>query len=246
MVNKYFLEVFESVPRQGPGSDEETKKAYSFLETLPTRPNILDIGCGKGKQTIALSKLSDGHIIAMDMHKAFLSSLQKSVFKRDLQDRITCLLADMGEIPFLENEFDLVWAEGSAFIIGYQQALSKWKKYIKPGGYLAFSDCVWLKSNPPKELTDFWKGEDYVLPTVDEVLQHSRIEGYTELNHFTISINSWTSEFYDYIEKELDLVKDKYKGNVEAQDTFFAIEEEIRIFNQFNEYFGYVFFVFQK
>ena len=151
MINQYFLEVFESVPRQGPGSNEETQKAYSFLNNLPINPSILDIGCGKGKQTLELANISNGHIVALDMHKAFLTALQKSVSEKNLQDRITCLIGDMGEMPFLEEEFNVLWAEGAAFIIGFKQALINWKKFIKPGGYLAFSDCVWLKDNPPQE-----------------------------------------------------------------------------------------------
>jgi ubiquinone/menaquinone biosynthesis C-methylase UbiE len=242
MINEYFLEVFESVPRQGPGSNEETRKAYSFLTDLPKNPTILDIGCGKGIQSIELAKISNGHVVAMDMHKPFLSGLQLHVVKENLQDKITCLVGDMGAIPFLDKQFNTIWAEGSAFIIGYKRALTEWKKYIKPGGFLVFSDCVWLKNDRPKELVDFWKSEAVDLPTVPDVLKQAKQSDYTFINHFTLSNNSWKAGFYDYIEKVLTKVKDKYKGNVEAQDTFFAIEQEIEMFNKYHEYFGYEFF----
>jgi ubiquinone/menaquinone biosynthesis C-methylase UbiE len=246
MIDNYFLEVFENVPRQGPGSNAETFKAYSFLTEIPKNPTILDIGCGKGIQTVELARISEAHIIAMDMHKPFLKALQHAVAEKELQAKISCLVGDMAQLPFLENEFNVIWAEGSVFIIGYKQALKEWKKQIKANGYLVFTDCVWLKSNPPKELADYWQAEEIELPTIPEVLEQAEKEGYKKINHFTLSKNSWSQEFYMPIEQKLEEAKDKYKENKEAQTTFSAIIKEIEIFNKYNDYFGYEFFVFQK
>ena len=50
-----FYQVFESLPRQGPGCKGATRKAYSYLPTLPKDAKILDIGCGSGTQTRELA-----------------------------------------------------------------------------------------------------------------------------------------------------------------------------------------------
>lgn len=245
MINQYFLEVFERVQRQGPGSNTETHKAYKTLTNLPQTPAILDIGCGKGMQTIDLADISDGHIIAMDLRKPFLQALQIKVDEQGLQNKISCLVGDMANLPFIEQQFNVIWAEGSAFIIGYQKALKEWKSFLKQGGYLAFSDCIWLKSNPPEELVNFWKSIGYALPVKSDIINTAQTEGYKVISSFTVSHRSWKEEFYDHIERELEFVKDKYRGNVEAQDTFFEIEEEIRIYDKYNDYFGYEFFILQ-
>lgn len=245
MINQYFLEVFEKAQRQGPGSNAETNKAYKTLTDLPQAPAILDIGCGKGMQTLELARISDGHIMAIDMHKPFLHDLQKEVRKQGLQNKISCLIGDMAELPFMEQQFDLIWAEGSAFIIGYQQALKEWKTYLKRSGYLAFSDSVWLQGNPPEGLVNYWKSIGYTLPHKSDIIKTAQTEGFDLISNFTVAHTSWKDEFYDHIEKELKLIKDKYRGNVEAQDTFFEIEQEIEIYNEFNDYFGYEFYVLQ-
>ena len=56
-------EVFNAdLPRQGPGDNKSTKKAFSYLE-LPSDPCILDVGCGNGMQTLELARLTNGGIL---------------------------------------------------------------------------------------------------------------------------------------------------------------------------------------
>ncbi len=52
----FVFTMHEGLPRQGPGSNACTRKAFSMLTNLPARPEILDIGCGSGMQTIELAR----------------------------------------------------------------------------------------------------------------------------------------------------------------------------------------------
>jgi ubiquinone/menaquinone biosynthesis C-methylase UbiE len=246
MINEYFLEVFEGAPRQGPGSKAETEKAFKLLSDISATPAILDIGCGKGKQTFDLMELTEGHITAMDMHIPFLNKLTERIRKEKLQHRILPMIADMGDLPFVRDQFDLIWAEGSAYIIGYHRALSEWKKFLIPGGYLVFTDCVWMTDNPPKELVSYWEKEGLKMPTITQIIDKAKEEHYEIIEHFSLSHDSWRSEFYNYIEEEIERVRNRYRGNIEAQDTFFAIDEEIEMFDKYHDYFGYEFFVLRN
>ncbi|NVM05200.1 MAG: SAM-dependent methyltransferase, partial [Candidatus Helarchaeota archaeon] len=51
------FELHTDLPREGPGSNEFTRKAFLMLKNLPQEPKILDIGCGSGMQTIEIAKL---------------------------------------------------------------------------------------------------------------------------------------------------------------------------------------------
>jgi tRNA1(Val) A37 N6-methylase TrmN6 len=42
--------MFEELPQQGPGSDESTSLAFSFIPSPARKGTILDIGCGSGMQ----------------------------------------------------------------------------------------------------------------------------------------------------------------------------------------------------
>ncbi len=50
-----FFEIHSGLPREGPGDDASTRKAFSMVPSLPASPLILDIGCGPGMQTLELS-----------------------------------------------------------------------------------------------------------------------------------------------------------------------------------------------
>ncbi len=64
----FFYQVFEFLPRQGPGCAGATKKVFSLLPPLPDNANILDVGCGSGTQTRDLAGLTPGIITAVDNH----------------------------------------------------------------------------------------------------------------------------------------------------------------------------------
>jgi len=90
-MDEIFFEIFEALPRQGPGDEKSTRKAFKKLGELPDRPEILDVGCGTGVQTLALAKLTPGKITAFDNHvirqrhqdkkdaQATLASLQQEI-----------------------------------------------------------------------------------------------------------------------------------------------------------------------
>lgn len=48
-------------------------------------------------------------------------------------------------MDFVPESFDLIWAEGYIYIIGFKKGLQDWKKFLKPGGYLICSEISWFK-----------------------------------------------------------------------------------------------------
>lgn len=77
-----FFEIHRDLPREGPGNNESTRKAFHLLNGLPSQPNILDIGCGPGMQTIEIAKMTNGKIIAIDTHEPFLEELNRRAEKQ--------------------------------------------------------------------------------------------------------------------------------------------------------------------
>ncbi len=65
---KVFFEVYEALPRQGPGNRACAEKALGLCRDLPQMPAVLDLGCGVGGQTLHLSQFTRGSILAIDSH----------------------------------------------------------------------------------------------------------------------------------------------------------------------------------
>ncbi len=246
-MNKYFYEVFENIPRQGPGLKESTQKAFNSIKRhLPSRPEILDIGCGKGSQTIELAKISEAKITAIDNHQFFLDCLEEAAQKAELAEKISCINADMSDLPFSSNLFDVIWSEGAVFIIGIKEGLKQWGKFLKKDGFLVLTDLVWLKEYRPAELIQHWKQEGLTVFTIEQILEAARQEGYHLIDHFTLPRKGWIEEFILFLEKTIAELRAKYATIKEALDTFDAIEFENEIVIKYLDYCGYEFFIWKR
>ncbi len=74
-----FFEIFGSLPRQGPGNLASAQKALRLCEDLPNAPEILDLGCGTGGQTLQLAELTQGSILAVDIHAPSIEKLNQKL-----------------------------------------------------------------------------------------------------------------------------------------------------------------------
>jgi ubiquinone/menaquinone biosynthesis C-methylase UbiE len=241
----FFFEVHSGLPREGPGDNESTKKAYLMLDDLPEKPRILDIGCGPGMQTIMLAKLSKGRIDAVDNHQPFLEHLEKKAEEEGVGDKITVVNGDMVALDYEDERFDLIWSEGAIFIIGFEKGIREWRSLLTGKGYLVVSELSWLKANPPEEVRKFFVEGYPGIKTINENLETIKKAGYRIINHFGLPEKSWWANYYKPIEAKIPSMKLKYKDDKEAL-AFLAVEElEIAMFRRYSDYYGYVFYVMQ-
>ncbi|MBN2522900.1 MAG: class I SAM-dependent methyltransferase [Bacteroidales bacterium] len=245
-MNTYFYEVFENIPRQGPGNNSSSRGAFQRIEKdLPAQPEILDIGCGKGVQTIQLAKLSEANITAVDNHRVFLDALKVAAVKAGYDNRIHPVNSDMTKMNF-QTLFDLIWSEGAVFIIGIKEGLKQWKKYLKPCGFMVLTDLFWLTDTRPDELTRYLEEKCLYVLTVDEAIREAETQGYLCIDHFTLPLEGWTTEYFHPQKKVIRQLRKKYAGNKEAMDTFDALEYENKMFLKYHDYFGYEFLILRK
>ncbi|MFD8849333.1 GNAT family N-acetyltransferase [Streptomyces sp. NPDC059604] len=154
-----FFSLHHGLPRQGPGSDATTRRLLEFAGPLPRRPRVLDLGCGPGRAALLLAAEAGAEVTAVDLHRPFLDELRAAADARGLGDRVRTVRADMAGLSgpdFPDGSFDLVWAEGSAYNIGFDTALRDWKRLLAPGGSLVVTDCVWTTDAPTAGARAFW------------------------------------------------------------------------------------------
>ena len=242
---KVFWEIHSNLPREGPGDNESTKKAYMMLKCLPEKPNILDIGCGPGMQTIELAKVGNGQIEAVDNHQPFLEQLKKSAKKEAVNNRIRVVNGDMFNLNYENHSFDLIWSEGAIFIIGLEKDLREWRRLLTPKGYVVVSELSWLRLDLPEETRKFMKLGYPGINTIEKNLDIAQKNGYRIVGSFVLPSKSWWNNYYTLIEKKIPFLKAKYKKNEEAMQVIFFGETEIEMFRKYSDYYGYVFYVIQ-
>ena len=177
-----FMGVFSGLDYWGPGSTQITEQV---LASLPIRPrSILEVGCGNGVATLVLAKQSSARITALDTDEGALERLRARATAAHLVDRIDTLCLDMAKLPELSASFDVIWAEGSAYIIRVERALKDWRSLLEPGGVLVFSDLVWRTEAPPDDLRSYWASEYPAMTRVPVRLAQARRAGFRVLGHF--------------------------------------------------------------
>lgn len=245
MTDNIFWEIHSELPREGAGNNESTDKAFSMLAGLPKIPHILDVACGPGMQTLELAKLSGGKITALDNHQPFLDELKKRADKIGIDEKITTVCGSMFDLPFEPASFDLIWSEGAVYIMGFREALTSWKTFLKDPGHIAISELCWLKDDAPNELKNFWK-EYPDMNTVQNRVEIIASTGYKAIGHFTLPQSAWWDDYYTPMEKRLASLRMKYRDNEIALKTIAESQHEIDLYRKYSDFYGYVFFIMQK
>jgi len=240
-----FFEIHTELPREGPGKDAFTRQAFEMLPPL-LEPKILDIGCGPGQQTLELARLSGGEVVALDMHQPYLDVLTEKIKGAGLSDLIKAVKGSMFDLNFPEESFDIIWAEGSIYIVGFAEGLKTWKRFLKPHGFLCVTEVAWLRADPPQEIQNFWEEGYPGITTIAENLNTVRKCGYDLIGHFVLPEEAWWDEYYAPLEKRIRMLQAKFQDDEPALATLSGELLEIDLYRHYSSWYGYVFFLMQK
>ncbi|CAM5303022.1 GNAT family N-acetyltransferase [Streptomyces tanashiensis] len=209
-----FFALHHGLPRQGPGSDTTTRRLLALAGRLPERPRVLDLGCGPGRSALLLAAEAGAEVTAVDTHEPFLAELRETAAARGLDGSVHTLNADMGALPFPDGSFDLVWAESSVFVLGFDRALAEWRRLLAPGGTLVLTECVWTTEEPGPAARAFWE-DHYRLRTVAGNAAAAIEAGYHVLGTVPQPDGDW-DEYYVPLAAHADAADTTVPGMAEA------------------------------
>jgi ubiquinone/menaquinone biosynthesis C-methylase UbiE len=241
------LEVFRGLPQQGPGDEESTLRALERTGEIPANPRILDVGCGTGRQTLLLARHCSGEVIAVDVDPHSLDELERSAASAGLSHHIATQRTPMSELEFPDRHFDLIWSEGAIYLMGFEQGLTAWKRFLKPGGHVAVTELSWLTDDPPAMAAEFWQRNYPGMKSRAENLGAAERAGYESIESFVLPATAWQG-FYGPLEERIALLREKYAGDETpgALSTLDPIQEEIDVFRASEGSYSYVFYIARR
>jgi ubiquinone/menaquinone biosynthesis C-methylase UbiE len=201
-----------------------TRKAFQLLPKSD-RPRILDVGCGSGVPTLELTKLSRGEVVGLDVDQSLLDELNRKIERKGLSNRVTTRKCSMFEMDFPDESFDIIWAEGSISVIGFERGLKKWRRLLKPGGFLV------VHAETSKMSDKLVK-----IPTL----------GYKLLNQFSLPEDAHWTEYYKPLEIRIKELRIKYGNSPRALKILRKHQNEIDMVKRNLKEFSSAFYIMQK
>jgi SAM-dependent methyltransferase len=201
-----------------------TRKAFRMLPKLD-RPRILDIGCGSGIPTMELGRLSNGEVTGLDIDQGLVDKLVGNVEEAGFSDRVKAINCSLFNMTFPTESFDIIWAEGSISVIGFERGLTEWKPLLKPNGFMVVHDE---------------KGD------IEQKLKQISECGYELLNYFELDESTWRNEYFAPLQEIIDEFRASYASDPEVLGALAKDQGEIDMFQKDPEANSSVFFVMQK
>jgi SAM-dependent methyltransferase len=243
---KIFSEVYEDLPRQGPGNRACASRALGLCRDLRECPAILDLGCGVGGQTLQLAELTSGSIVAIDSHAPSIERLKAVVAERGLSQRVRAIVGNMARPEQPIGIFDLIWSEGALYNIGLRDALRVCHGLLRPGGYLAFTDAIWRRENPPPAVKAVFDVDYPTMGWLDDDIAAIQDCGFELVGHFTLPDEAWWGDFYSPMETRITELRGKYAGDAEALAILDQLAEEPQMHRRYSDFYAYEFFVARR
>jgi SAM-dependent methyltransferase len=241
-----FFEVYEALPRQGPGDRASATRALGLCGALPPSPAALDLGCGVGGQTLYLAELTAGRILALDTHAPSIERLRATLAERGLAHRVEARVADMAEPGLAPASFDLVWSEGALYNIGLDRALRNIHALLRPGGHLVFTDAVWRKEDPPAEVRAGFDQDYPAMAWTGDVLATIERHDFAVLGHFTLPDEAWWTDFYTPMLARIEALRRQHAGDAEAAGVLDQLAREPELHRLYSDYYAYEYFVARR
>ena len=241
-----FFELYESLPRQGPGNRECAARALAMCRDLSTAPAVLDLGCGVGGQTLHLAELTSGPIVAVDLHVPSMPRLRRTLADRRLSHRVLPVIGDMARPSFRPASFDLIWSEGALYNIGIENALRICRPLLRANGHVVFTDAVWRKKDPPPDVRAAFELDSPTMGWVADVVAIIERSGFELLGHFTLPDEAWWADFYTPMQRRLEELRARYAGDEEATSVIEQLSEEPEMHRRHAEFYAYEFFVARR
>ena len=239
MSRSAFFTLHRDLPREGPGERGDVAWAAQVCD-LAADARICDAACGPGADIPALLFAAPkARLTGFDLHQPFVADATAR-FAGDARVTITrarLIAMDDGlPDPAGLGRFDLIWCAGAAYFHGVTECLIAWRGALAAGGYVAFSDAVYLSDAPSDAVRENW-AQYPAMSDAAGIAARVRAAGFETVATRLLSDAAWEG-YYGPVERRIaDL---KPQADAALRQVLEEAEAEAQLWRAHRDEFGYL------
>ncbi len=226
-----------------PAGKEFTFAAARFAAINPAS-RVLDMGCGYGDGACSLAAEFRCQVTAVDIDKENIKAGRELAVSRSVSHLATFVCADIRSCDYTEEPFDLVLAEGGTLsFIGRERGLQLAESWLRPRGYVAFSDLVFLSEHAPDEVREIFEYDRYHYESENSYRAMAERSGFAVSFMSLVPPSGWDN-YYAHMARRLD----ENRGFFADPNVKIAFHREIDVYYRLEgfRYLGYLFCMARK
>lgn len=233
------IELHRGLHRQGPGDTDFSRHILDNLPSLPPKPRIADLGCGNGAGALLLAKHYQCNVMAVDSASVFIEELAVRAKQAGLEHLITPTHGDMAKLDWPAASIDLLWSEGAAYNLGFEQSLKLWRPLLTDNGVAVISEMSWFNPEVPEQVISYWQKAYPMIGSEAENIDRAVRTGFTVLSSLRLPSNAWWINYYYPLCERMKQIEITPMTQLVIRE----IEEEMTLFEKFSDFYGYTFYV---
>ncbi|KJR49010.1 gamma-tocopherol methyltransferase [Desulfosporosinus sp. I2] len=165
-LNYFELLAWLGIGSSHPGGFPATQQNLDALQ-VSQEDYVLDAGCGSGLTACYLAKTRGCKIIGIDLNPQMVEKACQRAVNEGVSHLVEFRVADVYQLPFDDNCFDLVMAESITVFLNKVNVYREFSRVLKPEGRVADLEMVLMKELPSNLRTQmeecFGSGTDPLL-----------------------------------------------------------------------------------
>jgi ubiquinone/menaquinone biosynthesis C-methylase UbiE len=135
------------------GGSEATMELLRMCE-LDKKRQVLDVGCGVGQTACTIAEHYNLEVTGVDMSPNMIAKAEERAHKNKLEDKVVFQLADVYQLPFDDNTFDVVIFESLLTPLRDElAALKEMIRVLRPSGIIGANEGI-LDPSVPTEVVE--------------------------------------------------------------------------------------------
>lgn len=146
-MNYFELLAWLGIGSSHPGGFPATQQNLEAIQVKPEE-YVLDAGCGSGLTACHLAKTIGCKIVGVDINPQMVEKACQRAEKEGVSHLVEFRVADVYNLPFVDNHFDLVMAESITVFLDNLKVYREFYRVLKPEGRVADLEMVLLADLP--------------------------------------------------------------------------------------------------